>query len=82
MSSWTKGSGEPCLDQETLKRILRYSKATGEFFWRKRDDVRREWNTRFAGKRAGYAWTDRKGTGVTYWVIRIMDYPFLAHRVA
>lgn len=82
MGTWTKGDGEPFLDQATLKRLLRYSKKTGDWIWRYRSSGPARWNTRYAGKRAGYAWTDKKGTGTTYWIIRIMDYPFLAHRLA
>ncbi len=82
MGAYIKGDGPPFLDQAVLKRLLRYSKKTGEWTWRYRPDGLACWNTRYAGKKAGYAWTDPKGTGTVYWVIRIMDYPFLAHRLA
>lgn len=77
---WQKGDGEPHLDQVILKRILRYSKRSGKFIWRVRSDVPKGWNTRYAGKEAGSSWAP---TGlITYRVIRIFDYPFLAHRLA
>lgn len=71
---------EPYLDQTILKRLLRYNKRTGVWTWRKRADVRRAWNTRYAGRRAGYDWSP--SGRVIYRCIRIFDYPFLAHRLA
>ncbi len=71
---------EPYLDQAILRRLLRYSKKTGRFVWRKRDDVRAAWNTRYAGKGAGFRWSPDGRT--FYRVIRIFDWPFLAHRLA
>lgn len=70
---------EPFLDQAILRRLLRYSRRTGKFTWRKRSDVRNCWNTRYAGREAGSSWTPGN---ITYRVIRIFDYPFLAHRLA
>ena len=40
-----------------------------------------KWNTRYANKRAGYSWTPVGGK-THYWVIRIFDWPFYAHRLA
>jgi hypothetical protein len=82
VGTYIKGDGAPFLDQEILKRLLRYSKKTGEWIWRYRPEARACWNTRYAGKKAGYAWSDPKGAAIVYWVIRIMDYPFFAHRLA
>jgi len=71
---------EPFLDHATLLRLLHYDPETGVFVWRRRGDVREQWNGRYAGKRAGYKWSP--GGKIFYWVIRIFDWPFLAHRVA
>lgn len=70
----------PILTQAIVKRLLNYELETGQFTWRERADVRRSWNTRYAGKRAGYAW--KAGPNVTYWCVRIFDWPFLGHRLA
>jgi len=69
----------PHLDQDTLKALLNYEPETGVFTWRERTDVRAQWNSRYAGKQAGYDW--RVGN-VAYRSIRIFDWPFLAHRLA
>ena len=71
---------EPFLDQATVRRLLRYSRKSGRFVWRRRPDARREWNTRYAGKDAGCRWSPNGK--VFYRSIRIFDWPFLAHRIA
>lgn len=71
---------EPVLSQEFLKSILHYCPQTGLFVWKVRSDVSKSWNTRFSGKTAGYRW--KASRRVTYICIRILDYPFLGHRVA
>lgn len=71
----------PILNQADLHRLLDYNQRTGIFRWRLRTDVPKSWNTRYANKVAGYAWTPSPAN-VTYWVIRIHDWPFLAHRLA
>ena len=71
---------KPYLDQATLHRLLIYDPDTGVFTWRERDDVRPQWNGRYAGKRAGYA---RQATGGGwYWSVRIFDWPFHAGPLA
>lgn len=73
-------SAAPHLTQQILQRILFYDPLTGLFVWRVRDDVRPQWNGRYAGKRAGYEWT--ASGGGRYRSIRIFDYPFPEHRLA
>lgn len=41
------------IDVAYLRSILRYETETGFFWWLHRDDVGAQWNTKFAGKRAG-----------------------------
>lgn len=71
---------QPILTQEIVRSLLRYSRRTGVFMWRRRSDVRECWNTRYAHRPAGSRWSP---DGKTYYiVIRIFNYPFLAHRLA
>lgn len=70
----------PDLTAEYLRSILDYDQESGVFVWRERPDMRPMWNSRYAGKRAGFAWT--VNPGCVYWSIRIHDWPFLAHRLA
>ena len=72
---------QPYLDQTKLKAILRYSRRSGLFVWRRRSDVGQRWNTRYAGKVAGFSWSPDGGKNF-YISIRIFDWPFLAHRLA
>lgn len=71
----------PILTQQIVQRLLHYDASTGIFLWRPRTDVRKGWNTRYAGKPAGYTWRP-KGSSVTYLCIRVFDYPFCGHRLA
>lgn len=61
---------------EYLRKALRYEPETGKLFWRERDDVPKEVNTRWAGKEA---FTCVMGAG--YKKGRINKTPFYAHRV-
>lgn len=69
----------PAITADDLRTALKYDPETGEFTWRQRDDVRPQWNGRFAGKRAGYACVMH---GRPYWIVRFLDWPFPAHRLA
>lgn len=69
----------PALTQTELKGLLHYDPETGDFTWFPREG-RRAWNTRYAGKPAGFDW--RCGSNVSYRSIRIHDWPFLGHRLA
>lgn len=64
------------LTQQQAQAAFHYDPETGVFTWRHRPDMLREWNTRFAGKRAGA--TMAHG----YIMLRLNDSPYLAHRVA
>lgn len=73
--------GAPHLDQSILRSLVEYEPATGVFIWKERPDARREWNTRYAGKVAGFDWRV-PNSNVAYRSIRIFDWPFLGHRLA
>ena len=60
-----------------LRSILRYDGETGTLWWRHRDDMRKEWNTRFAHTQAFYT-SHSKG----YVVGTINNRKYFAHRVA
>jgi hypothetical protein len=64
------------LTQEYLRSILDYSPNTGTFTWLKRSDVKKEWNTRWAGRVAGVSLV----TG--YKAIGILSKKHLCHRLA
>lgn len=42
------------ISAEYLRSVLAYDPEIGIFIWRYRPDMPRKWNTRWAGKRAGY----------------------------
>jgi len=69
-------NGEVTLNQEYLQSILDYNKDTGVFTWKHRDDVRPEWNTKFAGKEAGGI------NNMGYLTISIKNKKYLCHRIA
>jgi len=71
----------PIITAAFLRSVLHYDPLTGEFTWRERTDVRPQWNARYAGKTAGYQWCP-SGSRVTYRSIRILDWPFMGHRLA
>jgi len=64
------------LNQEYLQSILNYNKDNGVFTWKHRDDVRPEWNTKFAGKEAGGV---RASGYITFGINKVRRY---AHRIA
>lgn len=71
----------PVITQAFLRSVLRYNRRTGIFTWLERADVRPQWNGRYAGKRAGSEWSPDGGKN-KYIVIRLLDWPFMAHRLA
>ena len=44
---------KPLPSQDELRRIFDYDHETGQLLWRQRDDKRKAWNSRLAGKPAG-----------------------------
>jgi HNH endonuclease len=60
---------------EFLRSIFDYDPETGILRWKRRDDVPKEWNTKFAGKIAGTPHSEG------YVSIRIHRRQFYAHRV-
>lgn len=70
----------PLITAEFVRLVLRYEPDTGIFTWRVRTDVRPHWNSRYAGRRAGYQWVATGGQA--YRVIRLLDWPFTEHRLA
>lgn len=64
------------ITQKYLRSILDYNPETGVFTRKRRDDVRPEWNTRWAGKVAG----NKHNQG--YIELSINNKKYLAHRVA
>lgn len=68
----------PKITAEELRSLVVYDPATGVFTWLPRAG-HASWNTKYAGKPAGFDW--RVGR-LTYRSIRIYDWPFLAHRLA
>ena len=59
-----------------LRQLLTYDQETGRLFWKRREGVRKEWNTRYAGKEA-LATLTPKG----YLAGEIFNKGYLAHRV-
>ena len=64
------------LTQEEVKELLDYNPDTGVFVWKPRDNVRKTWNTRYAGTIAGSY--DYEG----YWRMAIHNRTQKAHRIA
>lgn len=63
------------LDQGYIKSILEYDPLTGDFYWKKRNDVPVEWNTRWADKKAG-------SIALGYIIITINYVDYRAHVLA
>lgn len=71
-------NNENALPVEQLNSLFEYSESTGLLVWKNRPDMKKDWNTRYAGRRAG---TKRKsgyqvridvdGKGRLYWAHRI-----------
>ena len=76
------------ITQSRLKKFLTYDIETGNFTWnaRSRKHFKTEsafgtWNTRFAGKPAGYEWTQKRAR-TSYLIIGIDGIQYRAHRLA
>ena len=67
------------LTQSYLKSILSYDPETGVFTWKERQDVPKEWNTKYARKEAGSKHKDKNNF---YRYIGINDKRHRAHRLA
>jgi hypothetical protein len=68
------------LTVERLREVLTYAPSTGRFTHKRRPETNakdKSWNTRYAGKRAGYL---HKPSG--YWIISIDDVKYKSHRLA
>ena len=63
--------------QNFLRSIISYDAATGRMIWKRRPDQTKTWNTRFAGKDAGYLSPERG-----YITVRINCRLYSGHRVA
>lgn len=63
------------ITQQRLKEVLDYDPSTGVFVWKIRSDVKKEWNTKFAGKEAGWLTNG-------YRQISIDSENYLCHRLA
>lgn len=64
------------LTQQELKSVLLYKPDTGEFFWKYRSDLDSQWNSKYAGTRAGFI------NELGYWKITLGNTSWLAHRLA
>lgn len=60
-----------------VRAALRYDASTGKLYWRKRADMPKKWNTRYAGKEA----LTRKHSG-GYLCGSLCNRPIYAHRAA
>lgn len=69
------------LSAEYVRSILDYDSETGIFLWKKRDDRRPCWNSRFAGKSAGGK-LEIITSKTSYIVIGIDGAVYLAHRLS
>ena len=61
---------------DELRRVLRYNCRTGVLTWRRRDDVPKSWNTRYAGKPAGRLMVNG------YWYVAIHHRLYQRSRIA
>lgn len=79
-------------NQKLIREVIEYDPENGTFRWKPRgreffntEGYFKSWNTRFAGKLAGSAfsaYTRNKDLPKDYMVIRILGLPVLAHRLA
>ena len=63
------------ITQARLRELLSYDRQTGALTWKRRPDGSRQWNGKWAGKRAGYV------TSTGYRLVRIDGKMHLAHRL-
>lgn len=63
------------LTTEDVRALFNYDRATGELRWRYRADASKTWNTKYAGKLAGYI------NKIGYRCICINNGRYLAHRL-
>lgn len=87
MDEVTKAAHETGLTANYVRSILDYDPATGVFRWRHRPDRPKKWNTRCAGKIAGWIIkprsNDRRAVVLAYAYLQIDgSNPIPAHRVA
>ena len=76
-----RGSFRDAATLDQVKTALNYDPLTGVFLWKERPSLPKEWNTRWAGKPAGYN-SPRPNGGFTQTCIRLDGVLYLAHRVA
>lgn len=69
------------LTQEYVQSVFHYDQTTGNFTWRQRKDMRKCWNSRFAGKATGTIGRAGKNN-LSYVLLRIDDRLYKAHRIA
>lgn len=72
----TKLPADYAVSYQEVRRIFDYEPATGYFTWKRRPELKQNWNTHMAGQRAGVAVKDG------YIVICINRAKYRAHRLA